>query len=298
MSSRTPFDYPDDYLKIWRVSDKNAAKIIQNEFFKDVKPASVSARFQKTTKTFWLLIQSPSPNIRLISLKFRPPIPYSQLSIRVWFYERNEKLVNDVINCKQTSIDGHLVSCYKAVHNNYEKSIKEIPIVGIEYVFDNISPLFDENKIENTLLKFMRGALLHIDSVKNGTVDYQVFNDFPDEISANDLIQNKHSFFEGAITEIKVNKYERSINARNAFINHYKAICSVCYFDFYKTYGDIGKNFIHVHHKVELAKINKEYQVDPINDLIPVCPNCHAMLHRTKPAMTTEQLKKILSLSS
>ena len=45
-------------------------------------------------------------------------------------------------------------------------------------------------------------------------------------------------------------------------------------------YGEIGKDFIHVHHLIPLNEIGKEYIVDYKNDLIPVCPNCHAMLHR------------------
>ncbi|MDE0565831.1 MULTISPECIES: HNH endonuclease [Shewanella] len=71
-------------------------------------------------------------------------------------------------------------------------------------------------------------------------------------------------------------------------------MCRVCSFDFSKTYGEIGENFIHVHHIVELAHINQEYEVNPIEDLIPVCPNCHAMLHRRTPAMTVDELKAIL----
>jgi 5-methylcytosine-specific restriction protein A len=68
----------------------------------------------------------------------------------------------------------------------------------------------------------------------------------------------------------------------------------VCGFDFEKSYGEIGKGFIHVHHKVDIATIGKSYQVDPINDLIPVCPNCHAMLHTEKPAMDIETLRQII----
>lgn len=47
-----------------------------------------------------------------------------------------------------------------------------------------------------------------------------------------------------------------------------------------KQYGSLGKGFIHVHHKIPLSEIGDEYEVDYVNDLIPVCPNCHAMLHR------------------
>lgn len=49
--------------------------------------------------------------------------------------------------------------------------------------------------------------------------------------------------------------------------------------NFEKFYGKLGKHFIHVHHIIPLKDINEEYIVNPIKDLIPVCPNCHAMLH-------------------
>lgn len=87
--------------------------------------------------------------------------------------------------------------------------------------------------------------------------------------------------FEGAVSQVTVNKYERNPKAREACIKHYNgAFCLVCGFDFEKAYGEIGKDFIHVHHIIPISKIGKEYEVDYERDLIPVCPNCHAMLHR------------------
>jgi predicted HNH restriction endonuclease len=53
--------------------------------------------------------------------------------------------------------------------------------------------------------------------------------------------------------------------------------------NFEDTYGPIGKGFIHVHHLRPLASVEAEYDVDPVADLRPVCPNCHAMLHRGDP---------------
>ncbi|RPA27848.1 HNH endonuclease [Shewanella frigidimarina] len=82
----------------------------------------------------------------------------------------------------------------------------------------------------------------------------------------------------------------------NACIAHFGVTCQVCDFDFEKTYGEIGKGFIHVHHKIDLATIGENYQVDPINDLIPVCPNCHAMLHTEKPAMSIDKLRKMICI--
>ena len=61
-----------------------------------------------------------------------------------------------------------------------------------------------------------------------------------------------------------------------------------------KKYGEIGKNFIHVHHVVDISIIGNEYELNPISDLIPVCPNCPAMLHKKKPAYLLEEIKKLL----
>jgi len=64
---------------------------------------------------------------------------------------------------------------------------------------------------------------------------------------------------------------------------------------FSETCGDIDKNFIHVHHLKEISQIGEEYEIDPLKDLRPVCPNCHAILHRQKQAYTIEELKKIIN---
>ena len=66
----------------------------------------------------------------------------------------------------------------------------------------------------------------------------------------------------------------------------------------FNVYGDMGDGFIHVHHLKDLATIGEEYEVDPIEDLRPVCPNCHAMLHRTVPAMSIEDLRAIFEKKS
>jgi len=60
-------------------------------------------------------------------------------------------------------------------------------------------------------------------------------------------------------------------------------------------YGDLAKNFIHVHHIVPLSSIGEGYQVDATQDLRPVCPNCHAMLHRSKEALSIDELKVLLN---
>ena len=61
--------------------------------------------------------------------------------------------------------------------------------------------------------------------------------------------------------------------------------------EFGKVYGKPGDGFIHVHHLVPVSSRGKRYRLDPINDLIPVCPNCHAMLHTGNSPPTVAQLR-------
>jgi 5-methylcytosine-specific restriction enzyme A len=100
---------------------------------------------------------------------------------------------------------------------------------------------------------------------------------------------------EGATRRVPVNVYERNRSAREECIRHYGPICRICDLDFSKVYGmELGAGFIHVHHLVELSEIGESYKVDPHRDLIPVCANCHAMLHRQSPAMMPEVLRSIV----
>lgn len=113
---------------------------------------------------------------------------------------------------------------------------------------------------------------------------------YPEEIPMDD----QHGLFEGAKKTIIVNAFERNAKARQLCIMHYGSICIVCDFDFEKTYGELGKGFIHVHHLTPIADIGEHYEVDPIKDMRPVCPNCHAMLHRDEPPLTIEELKSLI----
>ncbi|NMB75419.1 MAG: hypothetical protein GYA21_09870 [Myxococcales bacterium] len=96
---------------------------------------------------------------------------------------------------------------------------------------------------------------------------------------------------EGSRLRIEVNIYERSREARTKCVSHYGARCSACDFDFEAVYGDLGKGFIHVHHLVPLSENKKSYVVDPVRDLRPVCPNCHAMIHKREPPFSIDEIR-------
>lgn len=100
---------------------------------------------------------------------------------------------------------------------------------------------------------------------------------------------------EGAARQILVNAYERNPTARKLCIEHYGTSCAACGFNFEDKYGEAGKDFIHVHHLKPLANIKEGYVVDPVEDLRPVCPNCHAMIHKGKPAYSIEKIQELSS---
>lgn len=100
---------------------------------------------------------------------------------------------------------------------------------------------------------------------------------------------------EGSTATVEVNRYERSKAARKACLGHYGAQCQVCGLRFEERYGEIGEGFIEVHHVVPLSESEVIHEVDPIEDLKPVCPNCHAMLHQESPPLSIEELRERLS---
>ena len=113
---------------------------------------------------------------------------------------------------------------------------------------------------------------------------------YPDEVDSG------KTYSEGKTKQVLINNYERNPIARKKCIEHYGMNCQVCGFNFETKFGVLGKDFIHVHHKIDLATVGKEYSINPITDLIPVCPNCHSMLHKKRPiAYTISELKKIIA---
>ncbi|MCB0032473.1 MAG: HNH endonuclease [Anaerolineales bacterium] len=123
-----------------------------------------------------------------------------------------------------------------------------------------------------------------------GWVTSTVAHEFPNEIP----LEEEEALVEGAKRQVTVNAYERSSEARQQCLDKYGYKCSVCKFDFEQTYGTTGANFIHVHHLIPLAGIGESYEVDPIKDLRPVCPNCHAIIHKRRPPYTIEEVQEMI----
>lgn len=100
---------------------------------------------------------------------------------------------------------------------------------------------------------------------------------------------------EGAALLKVVKHYERSRINRAACIEIHGTDCKICDFSFGDVFGEWGDGFIHVHHIVPISEMGGSYTLNPAKDLIPVCPNCHAMLHRKRPPFLPQELIHILS---
>ena len=90
--------------------------------------------------------------------------------------------------------------------------------------------------------------------------------------------------------------WERDPRARRRCIAIHGTACAVCGFDFGKTYGPEFAGKIEVHHLHPLSEIREEHETDPVRDLVPVCPNCHRMLHSSPDGgvFSIEELKSLM----
>lgn len=111
-----------------------------------------------------------------------------------------------------------------------------------------------------------------------------------------DLPAIEEKLIEGTQKSLCTKRYERSRKARRACLNYHGYTCKVCGMNFEMFYGAEFKEIIEVHHIVPVSQIGKAYVVDPIKDLIPVCPNCHTALHSKKNGTyTPEELQKLIA---
>lgn len=118
------------------------------------------------------------------------------------------------------------------------------------------------------------------------------------ELAPTEIVDSELGLPEGAKQAASVNKYERSPGNRKACIDAFGADCQICGFSFTREFGGIGEGYIHVHHLIPVSKMGGEYRINPVEDLIPVCPNCHAMLHKREPPFTPQELREVMDSSA
>lgn len=149
----------------------------------------------------------------------------------------------------------------------------------------------------NSYLEIGQFGIWQIRVSKKNEEDFKVYEHILQE-RKEETNQTEISFMEGREFIVELTKYERNLAARELCINYHGSTCLVCNFDFTRVFGEIGKGFIHVHHIVPVSQQGGEYKVNPVEDLRPLCPNCHAMAHRKNPPYTIDELKNILDATT
>jgi hypothetical protein len=207
---------------------------------------------------------------------------------------RDRSFFYDVVKRDKSLNDGDTIyfayDSYILAKATYAGEIKTVPDRDTKYIhghkLKNIQLLDSSERLNN---KIFGDRTTYINNVKQEEIN-RVLNSSV-SIYPDDIVDNNQSIIEGAKKSVVVNIYERNPIARQQCLDKHGYVCIICTFDFERKYGEIGKNFIHVHHIKPLSEIDEEYEIDPVKDLCPVCPNCHAMLHRKNPAYMIEEIK-------
>lgn len=109
----------------------------------------------------------------------------------------------------------------------------------------------------------------------------------------NSVSQADHDVVEGRTHLTESMSYERSWANRMRCLAYHGTRCAVCDFDFGEMYGQEYAGIIEVHHIRPLSSLSEPKPVNPVTDLVPLCPNCHTAIHSTNPPLTPEELREI-----
>lgn len=196
-------------------------------------------------------------------------------------YRRIFNLFLDVKNISNKNQKTYCIKTFKVCDYQDDEDITTIKNkveMGLNDIIANQIPIF-QKEFEDLWREIIRDNFPNL--LGNGVDSKGIFS--------------SERYTEGALTQIIVNKYERNIKARQKCLEVYGYTCRICNENLEDKYGELGKEFIHVHHIIPLNEIKEEYDLDPLTDLIPICPNCHAIIHRKNPAYTPDEIKAILN---
>ena len=117
----------------------------------------------------------------------------------------------------------------------------------------------------------------------------------PTEEISGDTSSDVFGFPEGSVMEIKANRYERDRRNRAAAIAIHGTACKGCGLEMGTQYGPLATGYIEIHHITPLSELGTNYTINPALDLVPLCPNCHAVVHRQNPPLTVDELHELLN---
>ena len=225
----------------------------------------------KRDRGIWLLLDPDGTLPSVGGLEYHPTKPMHRAPHLVWGHADGVARIREIANA---------ASIWRAI-SRASRSMLTTPMGRLP---DSIQ--INRKKIRVSLLL---GANV-------GRGDEAEIQDTMSVFRSPEELDDNQAYEDGAIARVIVNRYERDPQARERCIAHHGSACMVCGFDFGRVYGDLAIGFIHVHHLRPLGLVRESHTIDPVVDLRPVCPNCHAVIHlrRDRP-FDLDEMKALLS---
>ncbi len=185
------------------------------------------------------------------------------------------------------------------VRFNFEviKHYENYPLLSLMEIFSNENlDVFRRSMIPP--VKTRKLDEKHINFEKLGITYVQ--NEFTARVISDlGAMEYETEYFEGNKRQRYTNYYERNPRLRAKAIEIHGTTCMACGFNFEKIYLERGKDFIEVHHAKPVSELGENTKVDPDEDLIVLCSNCHRMIHRKKDnVLSLDELRNIIKQGS
>jgi 5-methylcytosine-specific restriction enzyme A len=216
--------------------------------------------------------------------------------VRKWYYEIDHRATNQAIMAKYpsglkgTPYNGYVIG----LTNRILEYLNRFEVIGTEGNKSKFIVPFEgwheDYKEGNHFVWKLRDELVQaLEELK--MVDEQNFPTEEEELTSSVVEYTS----EGKKVLYYTTRYERSSKNKDAAIKKHGAVCQGCGFDFEKTYGEIGRGYIEVHHVKPLCEGEGAVKINADTDLICVCSNCHRIIHRRKDAvLSLKQLQNLL----
>ncbi len=211
--------------------------------------------------------------------------------VKEWYYQQNHQATTKAILVKKGLKSNPYNGIVSGLGKRIIKSLNRFEIQNTTKTEKSYFIIFFEGWYE----KAPECSGYFVWKVRNELVQALEDLNLVDKSFKDYMSDDTESFTEGGKRFVYTTKYERNPMCRDKAIKIHGKKCQICGFDFCKTYGDLGKNYIEVHHVKPLSEFQKEIMINPKSDLICVCANCHRMLHKRIPVLQPLELQEIIT---
>lgn len=292
------------YLKILNIASLDKDNMIKGQSNGSKLDKEIWNEFQKNKRAVTKRVEELKSMISLARLEYNAVTTINLPELKFSNRDREYKQYSDVIKAKvlyehlfnnrtHRWLDIHILG--RNGQTNGRVSANILYYLGLKAEFRGIFEGYSLNMVieflkakENDFGEIVRLLKLF------GEKDIYVSNQTEKDLEA--LIVEEGSGVEGYQVGYYVNRYERDPKNRAKAIEIHGLTCFGCGFNFESVYGKRGKGYIEIHHTKPLSQLDKPMEIKPETDLIPLCANCHRIVHRSQhDVLSLEDLKKLLN---